>query len=234
MNESDTAGLIDQQFKRKFLERHGLPDIPYPITIQGFHAAISNPTEPAFAEMLFALQLRSMAGSSDWMSLEPAMDRLVELIMPNDTRGTVDAAGESWWLQIGPVDLAQRLVTIQRGNQLIAAISPRADGRLRIACYRPLDSKSADYLIGMGAERHPEHGVCMRENNWEYTLDCSAGMGNWYAFERGEAHLSYWEAGIGVMRDGARDSEWFQKRNLPDRQPVKVAMELGVRFSLQT
>src|SRR5207302_304654 len=40
---------------------------------------------------------------------------------------------------------------------------------------------------------HPEHGVCMRENNWEYARDCSAGMANFYAFERGEAHLAWWE-----------------------------------------
>jgi len=52
--------------------------------------------------------------------------------------------------------------------------------------------------------------------------------------ERGEAHLSYWEAGIGAVQDGSRDAEWFENRNLPNRQPVKVAMELGVRFSLQT
>ena len=30
----------------------------------------------------------------------------------------------------------------------------------------------------------------MRENNWEYALDCSAGNGNYYAADRGEAYLA--------------------------------------------
>lgn len=233
MNNPATSGMIDQKFKPEFLERFDLPDILFPITLQGLEAAISNPSEPAFAEMLFALQLRSSEEAADWISLESAMDRLAELIMPHDPRGIIDVAGESWWLEIGYVDLAERIVTIQREDKLIAAISPRTDGRLRIACYRPLDAKSAAYLIGLGLIPHPDDGVCMRENNWEYALDCSAGSGNWYVFERGEAHLSYWESGIGHKRDGSEDLPWFRQRDLSSREPAKVAMELGVHYSLQ-
>jgi len=234
MSEADMLELVELKFKPGFLERFDLPDIAYPLTQEAFEAAISNPTEPVFAEMLFGLQLRSRDGSADWVSLEPAMDRLAQLIAPEDPRDTIITASERWWLEIGPVDLDQRIITVQRENDLIAAISPREDGRLRIACYRPLDAKSAEYLIGLGVHPSPQDGsVCMRGNNWEYALDCSAGSGNWYAFERGEAHLSYWEAGIGIMQDGSHDPQWFQKRNLAVRQPAKVAMEIGVVFSLQ-
>lgn len=39
--------------------------------------------------------------------------------------------------------LSGKLVTIQRGDALIAGITARDDGRLRVALFRPLDAKSA-------------------------------------------------------------------------------------------
>lgn len=76
------------------------------------------------------------------------------------------------------MDRGGKLVTIQRGDALIAAITARDDGRLRVAVFRPLDAKRAEYLIGLAQVPHPQRGVCMPENNWEYALDCSAGNGN--------------------------------------------------------
>lgn len=102
-----------------------------------------------------------------------------------------------------------------------------------MATYRPLDAKSADYLIGLGLLPHPEWGVSMRENNWEYALDCSAGTGNTYAFERGEAHLSYWEHGIGVSNTGEIYPDWQAMLDLVPRRPAKLAIELGVRYTMQ-
>jgi acetylornithine/succinyldiaminopimelate/putrescine aminotransferase len=71
----------------------------------------------------------------------------------------------------------------------------------------------------------------MRENNWEYAKDTSAGSGNWYADDRGEAYLSWWEAGIGVMQDGSINELWRQMQDLPARKPAHIAMELGVRYA---
>jgi len=130
------------------------------------------------------------------------------------------------------VDLGDKLVTVQRGDDLIAAIAPRDDGRLRVAVFRPLDTKSAEYLTGLGQVPHPEHGVCMRENNWEYALDCSAGNSNHYASERGEAYLSYWEKGLGVSWDGTEVPEWRKQLNLVARPAAQVVVELGVHHSL--
>jgi hypothetical protein len=124
------------------------------------------------------------------------------------------------------------IVTIQRGDKLIAAISKTDGGRLRVATYRPLDAKSATYITGMAATPHPEHGVCMRENNWEYALDCSAGNGNFYAYMRGETYLSYWENGIGLVSDGTQDMHWLAMRKLSSRLPAIVVNELGVYYSL--
>jgi hypothetical protein len=72
----------------------------------------------------------------------------------------------------------------------------------------------------------------MRENNWEYALDASAGMGNFYAFEAGDAHLSYWEKGIGIRRDDSVDDDWRKQVNLTPRPVARVAIELGIHYTL--
>ena len=94
------------------------------------------------------------------------MARLAELIAPADDRTLVTAAGPEWWIEIGPVDLTGPIVTIQRGDVLIAAMAAREDGRLRLAAYRPLDATSAQLIINLAVRPHPDDGtVCMRANN---------------------------------------------------------------------
>lgn len=159
------------------------------------------------------------------------MARLAELIAPDDPRETVTAAGEEWWIELGLVDLDGPVVTIQRGQELIAAICSRPDGRLRLDAFRPLDGRSARVVIAGSVHPHPQDGVAMRENNWEYLLDNSAGTGQYYAFDRGEAHLSYWEFGIGIMQNGAVDETWRAKRGIQPRPVPHVAVELGVAYA---
>ena len=121
--------------------------------------------------MLHGLQQRSQNGETEWQQFEPAMDRLAELLAPGDARDVISAAGDYWWLEIGPVDLGGKLVTIQCVNFLIAAITARDDGRLRVAVFRPLNARSAEYLIGLVQLPHPQHRVCMHENNWDDTIN---------------------------------------------------------------
>jgi hypothetical protein len=68
----------------------------------------------------------------------------------------------------------------------------------------------------------------MRENNWEYALDSSAGAGNFYASERGEAYLSFWEKGIGVGHDDSVIPEWRAMKELTARRPSLLKAELWV------
>ena len=82
--------------------------------------------------MLHGLQVTTRDGSTDWKRYEPAMSRLAELLAPDDGRDVISAAGDHWWVEVGPVDLGDKLVTVQRGDDLIAAIAPRDDGRLRV------------------------------------------------------------------------------------------------------
>lgn len=214
------------------LARYGLPDIAYPIPAGDMQSALLGDGELPLAVLLHGLQQRGRAGEAQWQQIEPAMDRLAELLAPDDAREVISAAGDHWWLEIGPVDLGTKLVTIQRGDALVAAITAREDGRLRVAVFRPLDAKSAEYLIGLGQVPHPEHGVYMRENNWEYALDCSAGNGNYYAADRGEAYLSYWEKGLGISWDGSDVLEWRHQRNLVARPAARVVTELGIYYTL--
>jgi len=153
------------------LQQYGLPDIAYPIRTQSLQQAMANQSNLPVAELLFGLQERSRDGDADWQKLELVIDRLARQVAPDDGRETVTAAGDNWWIEIGPVDLNAKLVTVQRGDFLIAAISRRDDGRLRVSAYRPLDAKSAEYITGLGLLPDPQHGVCMRENNWEGALD---------------------------------------------------------------
>lgn len=220
------------RLKPETLGRYGLPDILFPVPKAELQVALSGDGELPLAAMLHGLQQRSRDGEAQWQQVEHAMDRLAELLAPDDPREVISAAGDNWWLEIGPVDLRGRLVAVQRGDALVAAVSAREDRRLRVAVYRPLDAKSAEYLIGLGQVPHPEHGVCMRENNWEYALDCSAGNGNHYAADRGEAYLSYWEKGLGVSWDGTDLPEWRKQQALVARPTARVVTELSVYQAL--
>jgi ADP-ribosylglycohydrolase len=223
--------FAELHLKPQTLTRYDLPDIPYPIPVDRLQSVSSENNELPLAVMLHALQQRSQDGKANWQLQEPAMDRLAHLLTPEDNREAISAAGDHWWLEIGPVDLESKLVTVQRGDTLIAAIVAREDGRLRVAVYRPLDAKSAEYLIGLGQVPHPEQGVCMRENNWEYALDCSAGMGNHYAYDRGEAYLSYWEKGLGISSDNSEVPEWRKQKDMNCRQAALVVTELIVHYT---
>jgi hypothetical protein len=133
--------VIDLRLKPATLAHYNLPDIPYPISLAAFDMALSGDGELPFASMLNQLQMRSKDGAADWQSLEPAKDRLAELLAPNDPRPLLSASGEEWWVEVGPVKLDGPIVTVQRGDKLIAAMSNTDGGRLRVAAYRPLDAK---------------------------------------------------------------------------------------------
>lgn len=226
-------GFAELRFKPEMLAEYGLPDIPYPISTADFELAIQDDGHLPLAVMLYGLQQQSREGSANWRETEPALQRLAELLAPDDSRDVLSAEGEDWWLEIGPVDISvEEMVTIQRDGALIAAIVPRRDGRLRVAAYRPLDAKSLAYLIALSHKPHPVHGVSMRENNWEYALDSSAANGNHYASAEGLAYLSYWKNGLGISHDGSILPDWRAQIDLVPRPLTCVVAELGVYYML--
>ena len=159
------------------------------------------------------------------------MARLAALVAPEDDhRDLLTVMGDEWWLELGPVDLDSEIVTIQRDDELVAAIATRDDGRLRAAAFRPLDAASAARLIALAQNPHPEGGVCMRDNNWEYAKDASAGMGQVYAAEAGTSYLSYWQFGLGILHDRTESPVFRPSRTLEPRRPAEVANELGIHY----
>ena len=157
---------------------------------------------------------------------------LIQRLVPHGSdQKSCTAAGEEWWLEAADIDLESEIVTIQKGGFLIAAIEPRPDGRLRVASYRPMDGKAIGYLIGLGAVPGPDETVCMRDNNWEYAKDCSAGIGNMYSDTAGESYPSYWEYGIGLDSTGSSVGEW---RTFQHQRPVpaeEIIAQIGAWFS---
>lgn len=59
------------------------------------------------------------------------------------------AEGSSMRQQLEPLDLAGKIPSSSIGSGC-RAISIREDGRLRVAAFRLLDVKRAEYLIGLG------------------------------------------------------------------------------------
>jgi hypothetical protein len=228
-----TASFAELHLKPEALLRFGLPSIGYPIPAAMLPELLASSDDLPLAALLNWLQQQSSRAECDFRKLEPAMARLARLLAPDDdTHDTVTAIGDDWWLELGPVDLADEIVTIQRDDELIVAIARRDDGRLRVAAYRPLDASSANKLLILAQNPHPDGGVCMRENNWEYALDASAGMAQVYAAEEGSAYFSYWQRGIGTFHDGKESAIFRAHRNLAPRRPAEVAIEIGLHYEL--
>lgn len=228
------SDFVELHLKPETLAELGLPDIGYPVPREDFDFETGR---LHLATLLYGLQWKSAQAGSDWQSLEPAMERLALLMTPDDEDDVVTAAGDEWELAIGGIDLTgndrdRRLVTIQRGDQLIAALRPLSNGQLRIAAYRPLDAKSAQYLVSLAQLPHPEYGVQMRKNNWEFAMDSAAGNGNDQAADRGEAYLSYWEKGLGLGADGRELPGWRAQVTLRPRRAPSVAAEIGAWYTL--
>jgi hypothetical protein len=137
--------FIEMHWKSGWLQEYELPDIGYPMPSDASDEVLNSGGEISFAQILFWLQEYSAAQREGWQELEPAMQRLAELLAPGDSREVLTAQGDTWFLELGPVDLSSIIITIQRHDYLIAAIAPRQDFRLRVAAYHPLDAKAINF-----------------------------------------------------------------------------------------
>ena len=74
--------FIEIEFKPKTLEKYRLPNIPYPLHKNAITAAIVREEELPLAALLKGLQAKSVYSETPWISLEPAMQRLADLVNP--------------------------------------------------------------------------------------------------------------------------------------------------------
>jgi hypothetical protein len=167
------------------------------------------------------------SNASDWKAHEPAMASMALRLSqgePESREVVVQAPG--WVVRIGPVDLRGAIITLQRGDDLIAAIVADQYGGLIASTYRPLDGRALGFLTGLAQRPGPDGLVSMRPNNWEYALDQSALADNAYAANAGITYLSFWEFGLGLSADGTTVDLWHDQRSVPARTPVEVVAEL--------
>ena len=97
--------FAELHLKSETLAQYGLPDIPYPVPATDLKSALLDKGDLPLAVMLHGLQRRSRDGEAEWQQVEPAMDRLAELLAPDDARDVISAAGDHWRIEVGPVDL---------------------------------------------------------------------------------------------------------------------------------
>ena len=214
----------------KTISRFGLLDTEYPVPVRNYIKFVTG-DGCQLDMLLYWLQEYSTTSPNEWEDCEPAMQRLSELLAPRDTNPEdVFIEGHNWSLLVGKVDLTKTIVTIQRNNHLLAAIQNHGTGRLVASAYRPLDKKSANYLVGLAMNPAHDGTVCMRPSNWEYALDCSAGMGNMYAAERGEPYLSYWQQGLGISNDGTAVEEWLHQQSNKPIVAKNTAFQIGTCY----
>jgi hypothetical protein len=211
------------------LDGLGLPAIPYPVALPAFQAAVANDGELPLADMLHGLQLRAAAPGADWQRMEPAMARLAELLASDDPRECITAAGGDWWIEVGPVDLeAGGIVTLQRGQTLLAAIAPREDGRLRVAAYRPLDGRALEIMQALAKMPEPAPDATDRPTCWQRARAASTrGLGHDPGQQDDLTGLSWWSAGLGIGHDGGELPDWRAQAALVPRRPACVVAEIG-------
>jgi hypothetical protein len=222
--------FVKISLKDEWLQQAGLPDIEYPIPATVFEEIIDSGKVIEFSQMLFWLQEYSSQVPGEWMDYEEAMLRIAVKLAPYDPRPQIGIFGENWFLMCGRVNLAKEIITIQRRDYLIAAIQNYGDGRLLACSYRPLDSKTARYLMDLAVNPAPDGTVCTRSNNWEYALDCSAGIGNVHASRQGESYLSHWEFGLGLGNDKTLLDNWYSQRAGKPIPPNVFAKQILINY----
>ena len=214
--------FIEFHFQPDVLGQFSLPPIGYPVPADFAPQLARCGSEVPFDLMLFWLQHKSADAGDQWMEVESAMHRLIQLLIPESDRLSVVAEAETWRLEIGSVFLDQQVVTIERDGALLAALRPAEDGRLVAASYRPLDADSLLLLMRLATRAHSRHGVAMCTNNWEYALDSTVTAENYFAQKRNEPYLSYFkfgirddEADVAPPRCTATQMEVFSRLNSP-------------------
>lgn len=220
--------FIELHLKPETLAELGLPDIGYLVPRDDFDAETGR---LPLAMLLYGLQWKSARAGAERASLEPAMERLALLLTPDADDAVVTAGGDDWELAIGGVNLAgedrdRRVVALQRGAQLVAAVRPLPSGQLRVSAYRPLDSHAAELLVQLAQLPRPGYGVQSRKNNWEFAMALAGDA----ASARGDTRLVFWPQGLGRL-DAGDDPAWRAQAELAPRRAASVAAELGAWYT---
>ena len=217
------------RWKPEKLKEMGLPNCDYPIPSDLLPEVITSGKMILPEYLLCWLQEYSSTLSEGWEELEPAMSALLEILASDDSKMESTVEGDDWALQLGPVDLTKKIVTIQRGGRVLAALSPLEDERLRLSIYAPLDADSLRKIYIMSAKE-----LCMSyHSNWEVAFT----LGNKFyqssiRNDAGKSYTSTWEYGLGLDSNQEKREDYFQQRNITPARAAVAATQLGVCYEL--
>ena len=155
-------------------------------------------------------------------------------MIPNCPQEYGNIRTPDFYIEISKVNFSNEAITINRREKMLIAIQPTNDFKINISVFHALDAKAIEILMNICLHPHPEHGVCMRDNNWEYALDmASSGISSMLAKDRGESYFSYWEHGIGIMSDGKMDKNFIRYHKADPLKPNIVTAQIGSYYELQ-
>ena len=225
-NEAGTFGVI--HWELKILREKGLAGVAVPMPValmtEAIEAGGQLQHDITIGQLLDWMQEYVRYAHSDWRDFSVSLLRLAQRMAgesEDEKPETVIFDCEDCWVACTQVAIEQEIVTIQRQGNVLAVFAPTPDGRLGVMAYHPLDAKSLEYICAVATRPNEQGQVCQRENNWEYLKDVSAGMGNIYASDTGEAYLSYWQYGLGKLEDGRLLLGWYRQR---ERMPVSASI----------
>lgn len=218
--------FTEVHLNKESLDAYSLPDIGYPVPVSQLDSFGQTGGKIDLKALLFWLQEYSALQTDKWIDFETAIFRLALLLAPEDRRRQIRVYGDNWFLICGAVDLNQTIMTIQRQDHLIAAMSPLEDGQLCVCSYRPLDAKSARYLISQSINSSSDS----LNSPWESAIENLIVEENANAEKRGEAYLMFWEFGLGVKSDNSTVELWFNRRETAAIPNNLSAMQLGVCY----
>ncbi|MEC9405728.1 MAG: hypothetical protein VX549_00460 [Pseudomonadota bacterium] len=229
----DQKRFAQLHLKADVLERHGLPDIGYPVPPSVLPRLINLGGELPFPHLLLWIQ-QCLADATNASELGSAVLPLCRLIGTPDAYATGSAQGDDWILYLGEVDLSGEVATIQKQGRLLAAASQVPDsGDVLISVYEPLAAGDIHSLIHMGGHQQP-NSYSGKRSNWDYTKAqyATPKLGNAMQSEAGHSYRSYWERGLGIGHDGEIVDDWYDQRSLWPLPPWVVATQLGVWYEL--
>lgn len=222
---------IQLELKSDFLKKHNLPNVHYPIPTSSLQYVLNSGGNIDLHSLLFWFQCYSSSLKNEWKEIEPALLRLAQILATKNDDSVGDIYTPDFYLHIKQMDISQELITISRKDKVLVAIQPHLNLTISIAVFYPLDAKTISLLIDLGKCPHPQYGVSMRKNNWEYALDVAAQKtSSIYAKERGDSYLSYWNNGLKFLSSEQDDMNLKSYHTKTQMKPNIVASQIGTYY----
>lgn len=189
-----------------------LPDIEYSIPDAVLPDILASGEIPFLAQIAW---LQMAAGErEDWASIDQAQLALASILASPQGDGTGTLESEEWLFEYGPVDVNERLVTIQKGEQLVVVMKKGTGGLLRTSWFRSPDGRAIERLLNMSVHPQRQRLPMGYDTSFELAWGASCGTGQLHAMEAGHSYGSVWEFGLGYGYDREPMPQWILQREL--------------------